>query len=92
VKKSPTNAELRHWARTVGRFSEQELFDADGKGDSCDECCELDELVRKGTPMVCYRASYEYEEYDTKCVRHIYDDTRFWARLTEAEVQEMLKG
>ena len=91
MKKNPTNAELRQWAITDGRYLENQLFDADGKEDACSSCCSgLDDKCRKGTPMVSYRCSYEYDEWETTCVRCVYDETRFWASLTDEEIRAML--
>ena len=85
-------AQLAEWALKNG-YGERELFFADGIEDACEACDygdpNADSVRPAGTPMVCYRSSYEYEEYDTRCVQCQFDDIWFWQNLTEAEVQEM---
>lgn len=82
-------AQLADWATENG-YGKKELFFADGVEDYCEACGEHDRPIRAGTPMVCYRSSYEYEEYDTRCVQCMFDDTWFWENLTDAEIKKML--
>jgi hypothetical protein len=90
-----TRKQLLEWARSQ-RYTDKELFTADGKEDWCEQCGDGErpgEIVhaRKGMPMVCYRSSYEYEEYDTKCLQCLYDDWHFWENVSDEEIQKMLR-
>lgn len=87
-----TRAQLVEWARSQ-RYSDKELFTADGKEDWCEDCGSGEgadiTYARKGTPMVCYRSSYEYEEYDTRCLQCLYDEWHHWENLSDEEIRQM---
>lgn len=90
-----TKAQLVEWARSQ-RYTDKELFAADGKEDWCGQCGDGDKpgeirYARKGAPMACYRSSYEYEEYDTRCLQCLYDEWHYWENLSEEEIQKMLR-
>ena len=85
--------QLVQWARTSQRYTDKELFEADGVEDWCGNCGDGEGAkiiyAPKGTPMASYRCSYEYEEYDTRCLQCLYDDWHYWENMGEEELRKM---